>query len=132
MAGISTPEPRLIVIQPWDATITETVVKEIMKSDLGITPNSDGKLIRIAIPELSEERRLELKKVVKKMAEDGKVAVRNIRREANEQLKQLEKTSEITEDDLYGSEKDVQKKTDDYISKIDEYLSHKEEEILQV
>ena len=132
LAGISTPEARLIVIQPWDASITEEVSKEIMKSDLGITPNSDGKIIRIAIPELSEERRNDLKKVIKKMAEDGRVAVRNIRRDANEHLKQMQKTSEITEDDLFGTEKDVQKKTDEYIGKIDELLKHKEQEILQV
>ena len=132
LAGISTPEARLIVIQPWDVSITEEVSKEIMKSNLGITPNSDGKIIRIAIPELSEERRTDLKKVIKKMAEDGRVAIRNIRRDANDNLKQMEKISEITEDDFFGTEKDVQKKTDEYICKIDELLRHKEQEIMQV
>lgn len=132
LAGISTPEPRLVVIQPWDPSVTEEIVREIMKSELGITPNSDGRVIRLAIPELSEERRLELKKLVKKMAEDGRISIRNIRRESNDHLKQMQKAGEITEDDLFNTEKDVQGKTDEYIEKIDEILHHKEEEIMQV
>jgi ribosome recycling factor len=132
LAGISTPEPRLIVVQPWDATLVQAVEKALMKSELGITPRVDGKIIRIPIPELDQERRLELDKVCKKMAEEGRIAIRSERRQAHDQVKKLEKDGEITEDDLKLAEKGIQNKTDEYVKEIDTVLSHKEKEILQV
>ena len=119
LAGISVPEARLLVIQPYDKTILGDIEKAILKSDLGLNPSSDGNIIRIAIPALTEERRKELVKVVKKEAEEAKVAIRNIRRDGNDDLKKLEKTGEITEDDLRGYSDDIQKFTDEYISKVD-------------
>ena len=132
IAGITTPEPRTIIIQPWDPTVVGDVVKAINISGLGITPISDGKIIRLPIPELDEERRKDLDKMVKKLAEEGRVALRNIRRETNDELKRLQKEGKITEDDLYRNEDDVQKMTDERIEKIDELLSHKEKEIMEV
>jgi len=132
MASLAVPEPRLIVIQPWDKTAIGDIEKAILKSELGLTPMNDGKIIRIAIPSLTEERRKELVKVARKMAEDNKVAVRNIRRDANEMLKDLKKEKEITEDDLYRSQEEVQKITDQFISQVDELCSAKEEEILEI
>lgn len=132
LGGISTPEARLLVITPYDKTILGEIEKAIMKSDIGITPTNDGNVIRLAIPALTEERRKELVKVVKKEAEDAKVAVRNVRREANDDLKKLEKNAEITEDELRGYNDDVQKLTDEYIAKIDEATKEKEQEILSV
>lgn len=132
MASLAIPEPRLIVIQPWDKTAIEDIEKAILKSELGLTPMNDGKVIRIAIPPLTEERRKELVKVARKMAEDNKVAIRNIRRDANEMLKDLKKEKEITEDDLYRSQEEVQKVTDDYISQVDELCTAKEKEILEI
>jgi len=132
MASISVPEARLLVIQPYDKTILGDIEKAIMKSDLGLTPSNDGSLIRISIPQLTEERRKELVKVVKKEAEDAKVAIRNIRRDGNEDLKKLEKNGEITEDDLRGYSDDIQKLTDEFIKKIDEITKDKEQEILAV
>ncbi|NQU09650.1 ribosome recycling factor [bacterium] len=132
LAGLSTPEPRLIVIQPWDPTLVQAVEKAIMKSELGINPRVDGKVIRIPIPELDAERRRELDKVIKKMAEDGRVAVRNERRHGIELARKLQKESTITEDELRHAEKDIQSKTDEYIKEIDTVLKHKEEEILAV
>ena len=132
MASLAVPEPRLIVIQPWDKTAIEDIEKAILKSELGLTPMNDGKVIRIAIPSLTEERRKELVKVAKKMAEDNKVAVRNIRRDANEMLKDLKKEKEITEDDLFRSQDEVQKVTDQFISEVDELCSVKESEILEI
>jgi len=132
LAGISTPEPRLIVIQPWDPTVAPAVAKAIQKSELGITPSVDGKLIRIPIPELDQERRRELDKVIKRMAEEGRVAVRNERRQAHELAKKLQKESKITEDDLRRAEKEIQQKTDEYIKEIDTVLAHKEKDILAV
>jgi ribosome recycling factor len=132
LAGISTPEPRLIVIQPWDMTLVQAVEKAILKSELGITPRVDGKVIRIPIPELDQERRHELDKVCKKMAEEGRVAVRNERRHAHDQVKKLQKDGQITEDDLKHAEKEIQTKTDQYIKEIDTVLAHKEKEILAV
>ena len=113
LAGISVPEARLLVIQPYDKTILGEIEKAILKSDLGLNPSNDGSIIRIAIPALTEERRKELVKVVKKEAEEAKVAVRNVRRDANEDLKKLEKNGEITEDDLRGYTEDIQKITDE-------------------
>jgi len=132
LAGISTPESRLIVIQPWDPTVVQAVEKAILKSELGITPQVDGKIIRIPIPELDAERRKELDKVVKRMAEEGRVAIRNERRHAIEAAKKLQKDGRITEDDLKHAEKDIQHKTDEYIKEIDTVLAHKEKEILAV
>jgi ribosome recycling factor len=132
LAGIATPEPRLIVIQPWDPTVVHSIVSAIQKSELGINPLVDGKIIRIPIPELDQERRRELDKVIKKMAEEGRIAIRNERRHAIEQLKKLQKDGQITEDDLKHGEKEVQAKTDEYIKEIDTVLGHKEKEILAV
>ena len=132
MAGISVPEARLLVIQPYDKTILGDIEKAIMKSDIGITPTNDGNVIRLAIPALTEDRRKELVKVVKKEAEEAKVAIRNVRRDANDDLKKLEKNGEITEDDLRGYSDDIQKITDEYIVKVDEVAKDKEKEILSV
>jgi ribosome recycling factor len=132
MASLAVPEPRLIVIQPWDKTAIEDIEKAILKSELGLTPINDGKVIRISIPPLTEERRKELVKVARKMSEENKVAIRNIRRDANEMLKDLKKESEITEDDLYRSQEEVQKTTDQFISQVDELCEAKEKEILEI
>lgn len=132
MASIAVPEPRLIVIQPWDKTALGEIEKAILKSELGLTPMNDGKVIRIAIPPLTEERRKELVKVARKMAEDNKVAIRNIRRDANDMLKDLKKEKEITEDNLFRSQEEVQKITDEFISQVDQLCSEKEKEILEI
>jgi ribosome recycling factor len=132
MATLAVPEPRLITIQPWDTTITGEIEKAILKSELGLTPISDGKIIRIAIPRLTEERRKELVKVVRKMSEGAKVALRNIRREANEQLKGLEKNKKISQDQLRQWMDKVQTSTDKYIEKVDGVLVAKEKEILEI
>ena len=132
LAGIATPEPRLIVIQPWDATVVQAVVHAIQKSELGINPVVDGKVVRIPIPQLDKERRQELDKVVKHMAEEGRVAIRSERRHGMDAVKKLEKDGKITEDDLKHAEKEIQTKTDEYIKEIDTVLSHKEKEILAV
>ncbi|MGD8686276.1 MAG: ribosome recycling factor [Syntrophobacterales bacterium] len=132
MASLAVPEPRLLVIQPWDKTAIEDIEKAILKSELGLTPINDGKVIRISIPPLTEERRKELVKVARKMSEENKVAIRNIRRDANEMLKDLKKEKEITEDDLYRSQDEVQKTTDQFISQVDELCAAKEKEILEI
>ena len=131
MASLSVPESRLIVIQPWDVSAIKEVEKAILKSDLGLTPSSDGKLIRIAIPPLTEERRKELVKVVSKMCEEHKIAARNIRRDSNELLKGFKKDGDISEDDAFKGQESVQKITDDFIAKIDEIYKEKEKEILE-
>lgn len=131
VASISVPEARLLLIQPWDTQVVGSIEKAILKSDLGLTPMNDGKLIRISIPPLSEERRKELVKVVKKMAEDSKVAVRNIRRDANEMLKDLKKEKEISEDEQFRAQDEVQKVTDEFIKKVDGIVEVKEKEILE-
>lgn len=132
VAGVSVPEARLLVIQPYDKSILSDIEKAILKSDLGLNPTSDGSIIRIAIPALTEERRKELVKVVKKESEEAKIAIRNIRRDANDDLKKLEKNGEITEDDLRGYSDDIQKMTDSHISKVDDITKDKEKEILEV
>ncbi|WP_170007385.1 ribosome recycling factor [Bacillus fonticola] len=132
LANISVPEARLLVIQPYDKSSVGEIEKAILKSDLGLTPSSDGTVIRLAIPALTEERRKELVKVVKKAGEEAKVAIRNIRRDTNDDLKKLEKNGDITEDDLRGYNDDVQKLTDDYIQKVDNLGKEKEKEILEV
>jgi len=132
VASISVPEARLVVIQPWDKSLLSEIEKAIQKSELSVNPNNDGKIIRINIPPLTEDRRKELVKLAKQQAEQAKVAVRNIRREANDELKKLVKAKEITEDDQKQNEDDVQKLTDDYTKQIDEMFSSKEKEILEV
>jgi len=129
IAGISAPEPRLLVIQPWDRNVIGEIEKAILKSGLGLTPKLEGNIIKIPIPPLSEERRKELVKLVKKLAEDSKVAIRNIRRDANEKLKAKKDNKEISEDDFMRYQKKVQEITDDYIKKIEEILDKKEKEI---
>ena len=132
VAGISVPEARLIVIQPWDGNILKEIEKEILKSDIGINPNNDGKVIRLAFPELNEERRKEIVKDIKKLAEDAKVAVRSIRRDAIDGFRKQQKDSEITEDELKIAEDEVQKITDSNINEIDEILANKEKEVMSV
>ena len=132
VAGISVPEARLIVIQPWDLGILKEIEKEILKSDIGINPNNDGKVIRLNFPELNEERRKELVKEVKKMAEEAKIAVRAIRRDAIENYRKMQKDSEITEDELKTAEEDVQKITDKNVNEIVKILENKEKEIMSI
>ncbi|WP_411802376.1 ribosome recycling factor [Bacillus haynesii] len=132
IASITVPEARMLLITPYDKTALGDIEKAIQKADLGVTPSNDGNIIRITIPPLTEERRKELAKLVKKYSEDAKVAVRNIRRDANDDLKKLEKNGEMTEDELRSSTEDVQKLTDEYVSKIDEITKDKEKEIMEV
>lgn len=131
VASVSIPESRLLTIQPWDIKILADIEKAILKSDLGLTPGNDGKIIRVNVPPLTEERRKELAKLVKKMGEECKVAVRNVRREAIEHLKSQKKAKEISEDDLFRLQDEIQKVTDDHIKKIDEIVADKEKEILE-
>ncbi len=131
MASLSVPESRLIAIQPWDVSIIKDIEKAIMKSDLGLTPSNDGKIVRISIPPLTEDRRKELVKVVNKICEEHRVAVRNIRRDSNEYLKGMKKEGEISEDDAYKGQEQVQKITDDFIKTIDTTYKEKEKEILE-
>mgnify|MGYP002531841771 CR=1 FL=1 len=132
VAGISVPEARLIVIQPWDISLLKEIEKEILKAELGINPNNDGKVIRLAFPELNEERRKELVKDVKKTAEDSKVSIRSIRREAMDEAKKMQKDNLMTEDELKSSEDQIQKLTDKKIAEIDKILEEKEKEIMSV
>ena len=132
VASLSLPDSRQISIQPWEQKIIPEIEKAIMKSDLGLTPMNDGKLIRINIPALTEERRKQLVKVVRKEAEDAKVAVRNIRRDVNEELKKLEKEKHVSEDEIKKEHDEVQKITDSFVKKVDELLEHKEKEIMEV
>jgi ribosome recycling factor len=132
IAGISTPEPRLIVINAFDPTALADIEKAILGANLGVTPMNDGRVVRIPIPELSEERRVEMTKLAKRMAEDGRIAVRNVRRDANEQVKALQKNGKATEDERDDAFKDIQKATDDYIKKIDGAVKAKEAEIMEV
>jgi ribosome recycling factor len=132
MGNITAPEPRMLVISVWDQKALPLVEKAIIKSDLGLNPSNDGKIIRLVIPELNEERRKELTKVVRKTVEDAKVAIRSIRRDAMEQIKKLEKNSEITEDDRTKAEKKMQDKTDEAIKGIDTIGAQKEKEIMEV
>jgi ribosome recycling factor len=132
LATLSAPEPRLLVVQPFDRSAIGEIEKAILKSDLGLTPNNDGKVIRIPIPQLTEERRRELVKHVKKVAEEYRVSVRNHRRVAIEHLKEAEKKKEITADELKHGQERVQKVTDDYIGRIDKIVKAKEEEVLEV
>ena len=132
VAGISVPEARLIVIQPWDVSLLKEIEKEILKADIGINPNNDGKVIRLAFPELNEERRKELVKEVKKMAEDSKVSIRSIRREAMDEAKKLQKDNQMTEDELKNAETQMQKLTDKKIEEIEKILENKEKEVMSI
>lgn len=132
IASLSIPESRQIAIQPWEQRVIPEIEKAILKSDLGLTPMNDGKTIRINIPILTEERRKQLVKVVRKRAEESKVAIRNIRRDANEELKKLEKDEHLSEDDVKKEYDEIQKVTDSFIKKVDEVLGHKEKEIMEV
>ncbi len=132
VATLTVPEPRLITIQPWEQRLIPEIEKAILKSDLGLNPTNDGKLIRLAIPPLTEERRKELVKVVKKRAEEARVALRNIRRDVLEEIKKLQKEKNLSEDEVKRWNEEVQKITDSYIKKIDEMLNHKEKEIMEV
>lgn len=132
VANISVPESRLIMIVPWDVSIISAIEKAIQKSDLGLTPSNDGKVVRLSIPQLTEERRKEIAKNVKKMAEEGKIKLRNARRDANEELKKLKKDNKISEDELFTAQDEVQKLTDQYIEKTDKVLAEKEKEIMEI
>src|SRR5512138_2326336 len=130
LAGITTPEPRMLNIQPWDANSLHPIEKAILKSNLGLTPNIQGRSIRLFFPELSQERRQEFVKIVRKMAEDGRVAIRHVRRDAMEQMKKHAHDSGVTEDEVKHAEKELQKLTDDYTTRIDQRLAGKEKEIM--
>ena len=132
IGSVSAPEARLLVIDPWDKTLIPKIEKALLAANLGMTPNNDGRVIRLVLPELTADRRKEYVKVVKKEAEEGKVAVRNVRKDVNNKLRKLEKDSEITEDELKASEEKVQKSTDKYIAAIDTALAAKEKELLTV
>ena len=132
IGNISSPEPRLLVIAPWEAKMIPQVEKAIQKSDLGLNPSNDGKIIRLVFPELNEERRRDLTKVASKGAEETKVAIRNIRRDAVDQIKKLKKNSEITEDDQKDAEEEIQKMTDKAIKEVDDIFAKKEKEIMEV
>ena len=132
VAGVSVPEARLIVIQPWDVSVLKDIEKAILASDIGLNPNNDGKVIRLAFPELTEERRKELAKEIRKIAEEAKVAIRAIRRDGIDEAKEKQKNSEITEDELKSAETEIQKITDKYIDEIDKILADKEKEIMSV
>ena len=132
MANISVPEPRMLAIQPWDKSAMPQIEKAIMKSDIGITPTSDGTVIRLVMPQLTQENRKDLVKRIKKKGEDAKVSVRNIRRDGNDDLKGLEKSKDITEDESKGAQDDIQKMTDKFIAEIDKVIDNKEKEIMTV
>lgn len=132
LATINAPEPRLLTIQPFDRSIMQSVEKAIMESDLGLTPNNDGQTIRLAIPQLTEERRKEMVRLVHKMAEEGRVAVRNVRRDVLNEMKRAEKDGELSQDQLKGGQDEVQKLTDAEVKAIDELMARKEAEILEV
>ena len=132
VAGVSVPEARLIVIQPWDVSVLKDIEKAILASDIGLNPNNDGKVIRLAFPELTEERRKELAKEIRKIAEEAKVSIRAIRRDGIDEAKAKQKNSEITEDELKSAEAEIQKITDKYIDEIDKILADKEKEIMSV
>lgn len=132
MSAVTIPEARLLVVKPYDKSMIKAVERAILESNLGITPSNDGQVIRIAFPQLTEERRKELAKTVHKYGEEAKVAVRNIRRDANDQLKKIEKDSKITEDDLKGYIEDVQELTNNYVKKVEEVVDEKEKDIINV
>ena len=132
LSSIATPEPRLIIISPYDPTSLPEIEKAILAANIGVTPINDGRLIRVPIPELSEERRAEMAKVIKRISEENRVAIRNVRRDANEHIKNLEKKGKITEDERKNTLNDIQKSTDEYISKVDDAANAKAKEIMAV
>lgn len=132
LGNISVPEPRLLVIAPWETKMISNIEKEILKSDLGITPNSDGKVIRLVFPELTEERRKDLVKVAYKMGEEAKVSIRMVRRNANDQIKKMKKGAELPEDDLKLAEDEIQEITDDFVKQVDDIIKAKEKDIMEV
>ncbi len=132
VASLSIPEARVMVIQPWEVKLIPVIEKAILNANIGLTPTNDGKIIRLSMPPLTEERRKEIVKMLRKMAEDAKIAMRNIRRDGNDELKKLEKDKKISEDDLKRAEKDVQDVTNSFVSKIDEVLALKEKEVMEV
>ena len=132
VGSITSPDPRSLVIEPWDKSLLRPIEKAIQVSDLGINPQNDGRIIRLIFPQLTEERRKELTKQVRKYGEEGKVAIRNIRRDAMDAIKKMQKKSEITEDDQKSAEKDLQKLTDDYVKKVDELCAKKEKELMEL
>ena len=132
IASVSTPDPRTVIIQPWDVTVIPEIEKAISNSSLGVSPTNDGKVVRISIPPLSEERRIELKKIVKEMAEKSRISLRTIRRDANDKLKKLQSDKTISEDEYFKSHEDIQKLTDKYIKEIDELLEEKGKALMEV
>lgn len=132
VASVTVPEPRMIVIQPWEKNLLKDIERAIMKSDLGLNPNSDGSVIRLNLPQLTEERRKELVKTVHKKAEDARVSIRNLRREANDCVKKAEKAKEITEDEAKKANDDIQKMTDKFIKEVDTVMEHKEKEVMEI
>ena len=132
VGSMAVPEPRLITIQPWEKNLIGEIEKAILKADLGLNPNSDGQIIRLVFPPLTEERRKEMVKQVKRMGEDTKVGIRNVRREANDTLKRLEKDKDITEDDLKRGEKEIQDVTDDFVSRVDRVIEEKEKDLMEL
>jgi ribosome recycling factor len=132
VGSLAVPEPRLITIQPWEKNLIGEIERAILKADLGLNPTSDGQLIRLVFPPLTEERRKEMVKQVKRMGEDAKVVVRNARREANDALKKLEKDKEISEDELKRGEKEIQEVTDDYVARVDQVIAEKEKDLMEI
>lgn len=132
MANISVPEPRMLAIQPWDKSVTPQIEKAILKSDIGITPTSDGTVIRLVMPQLTQENRKDLVKRIKKKGEDAKVSIRNIRRDGNDDLKGLEKSKDITEDESKSAQDDIQKMTDKFVAEVEKVIDNKEKEIMTV
>ena len=132
VASVTVPEPRMIVIQPWEKNLLKDIERAIMKSDLGLNPNSDGSVIRLNLPQLTEERRKELVKTVHKKAEDARVSIRNLRREENDSVKKAEKAKEITEDEAKKANDDIQKMTDKFIKEVDTVMEHKEKEVMEI
>ena len=132
VGSITSPDPRTLIVEPWDKTLLKPIEKAIQVSDLGINPQNDGKLIRLNFPQLTEERRKDLTKQVRKYGEDSKVAIRNIRRDAMDAIKKMQKKSEITEDDQKEAEKDLQKLTDEYVKKVDAQCAKKEKELMEL
>jgi len=132
VANVSSPEPRMLIIQPWEKKMLAAIEKSILKSDLGLTPNNDGNTIRLNIPQLTQQRRTELVKTTKKIAEEAKVAVRNLRRDSNDVLKKLEKDKTISEDENKRAQEEIQKLTDKYVKEVDRAAEHKEKEIMEV
>ncbi|MBE0577465.1 MAG: ribosome recycling factor [Desulfuromonadales bacterium] len=132
VAALAVPEPRLITIQPWEKSLTGEIEKAILKADLGLNPSSDGQLIRLVFPPLTEDRRRDMVKQVKRLSEEAKIAVRNVRREGNDALKKLEKDKDITEDELKRGEKEIQDLTDDYVARVDKVIAEKEKDLMEI